>query len=190
MTTKKISFENALQRFEKSILSVIGIEQKAEAATSSTWTEAFTLLLVSGKENGTPAGEMGDQCETLVETHLANFKAPKTVKMYVTAFKWAAGRGLLSWSTSLTSTEGKIKALTDAGKKIPKDLVERAEKESAKREAKHGPVAQANVENTVKLLSKAYDMAVLIGKAGWAVHIKEAIQAEKPDWTPPTAEGK
>jgi hypothetical protein len=185
-----MKFETALNKFESALLKVIDLETKADKEVAGVVTQAFTLLLTVGKETGTAAAEMGDQCEALVAAHLENFRAPKTMKMYVAAFRWAAGRGLLKWNTNLISTEGKIQALTDEGKKVPKELADRAAKTAAEREAKQSKGTVANVENTVKLLAKAYEMAMLIGDSAWAIDIMDTIHAKQPEWKAPSADAK
>jgi hypothetical protein len=189
-TTKKISFENALGKIQVCIVAAHEARTTLEKKSASEFTVAINFAIDAGKKEGKTNAEIKEGVRDLFAAEVDAGRFEKsTARTYGSGIIFALDHGVL-WSPDLHSTDGQVKALTDAGKKIPKAVADRVTKATAKREAKHGPVAQASVENTVKLLSKAYDMAVLIGKAGWAVHIKEAIQAEKPEWTPPTAEGK
>ena len=187
-----MKFETALHKFEATMLKIIDLEVKTGKTVEGMWSSAFTDLLETGAKAGTPSAEMAEKAEELAEAHMANFSAPKTVKMYLAAFKWAAGRGLQKWTSGLVTTEGKVQALTDAGKKVPKDLELKYKKvlenQAVAREAKQSKTSIASKETIVKALTRAYTDAVALGKTGWAHHIREAIQTEVPEWTPPGAE--
>jgi len=183
------AYEKAKDATLQALHAAHDVEQAGAAKASELRTVAINVLIDKGRAAGAESGTIKDDVAAIFEKAVeAEYLADKSAKLYLRGVAFALERGVM-WNASLHGTEARVKALQEAGKSIPKDLQEAAAKLDAKtRDAKHGKPVVANVENTVKLLAKAYEMAVLIGKAGWAVHIKETIQAEKPEWTPPTAD--
>jgi len=189
-----IKFETALHKFEATMLKIIDLEVKTGKTVEGMWSNAFTDLLETGAKAGTPSAEMSEKAEELAEAHMANFRAPKTVKMYLAAFRWAAGRGIQKWTTGLITTEGKIQSLTDAGKKVPKDLELKYKKvlenQAVARDAKQSKTSIVNKEGILKGLAKQLADARTLGDNEWATYILDAIIVRNPEFKEPTVDAK
>jgi hypothetical protein len=190
----QITVEKADAALYDALVKARNVEADAEVKGAELRANAVNVRIDAGRSAGEDTGETKDAIGKIFEKAVAeNVLKEKSASDYMRGVSFALERGV-RWSASMHGKEQQVKALMDAGKKIPKALQEAADKEMAKRtaarEAKHGKTHEASKETIVKALTRAYTDAVALGKTGWAHHIREAIQTEVPEWTPPTADAK
>lgn len=167
-------------------------EEAGKAKADGMRREAFNMAIDAGRAAGLDAGELKDLLADVLDKAVeAGDLTEGSAKAYRNGLAFAIERHV-PWTSNLHGTEAKVQALLDASKAIPKSLQEAAkklaEKEAAKREAKHGKGSVASLETVVKHLAKALADARTLGRGELAADILDVIHSVKPDFTEPTAE--
>jgi hypothetical protein len=186
----ELTFEQAKGVVLNTAHAVHDMEVKLKSEVAAMFKDSINKALDAARREGADRGTVVDGMEeTFADAVKNGWMASSSARCYMTGLRFAWDRGV-AWEAGMHSTEVQIRALRDAGKKLPKSLEEKAKALDAqateKRDAKlpKGPTK----DSVCKQLAKAWIDATALGCVGWATHIREAIQAEFPEWAPPAAD--
>jgi hypothetical protein len=189
MTAKANKFDAALTKLGATIVSAHETINATRAKVAEQFKAAINLAVDAGKAGKMEMGDIRDAIVGVFEKHVADGHIEKaTARAYLTGLRFALDRGVM-WSTDLHSTEGQVRALTDANKTVPKALAEKAEMAAAKAAAKGakqpvGDTVDTAMAKTIKLLA----IWRTLGKNDVAACILDAIHMVNPGFTEPKAE--
>ena len=190
MTTKANKFESAIAKLGATIVSAHDTLNTTRAKIAEQFKVSINFAIDAGKASKLEAGDIRDAIVGVFDKHVADGHIEKsTARAYMTGLRFALDRGVM-WAPDLHSTEGQLRALTDAGKAVPKALAEKAEmaaaKAAEKREAKQpvGDTIDTALAKTIKLLATWRTL----GKNDVASYILDAIHMVNPGFTEPKAD--
>jgi len=190
----QITVEKADAALYDALVKARNVEADAEVKGAQLRADAVNVRIDAGRSAGEDTGETKDAIGKIFEKAVAeNVLKEKSASDYMRGVSFALERGV-RWSASMHGKEQQVKALMDAGKKIPKALQEAADKEMAKRtaarEAKYGKTNIVNKEGILKGLAKQLADARTLGDNEWATYILDAIIVRNPEFKEPTADAK